>query len=214
VHKTMNEHILCFRTKLLDDLGRFQGISFAIDRYFPRIVTPPNCHYVPRREAEHNPSQKQIIPYVLFTYKDLIFSYRRGKRGGEKRLHEEYSVGIGGHIEATDLTLFSQDQVGYADGVLREVYEEVKLSCEYEEACVALINDDSNEVGSVHFGVVHVWKLADQCIEKKDSSITDAGLIPIEKALRSISRYETWSQLCLNNIERLFQSFASAKSNS
>lgn len=211
MYKKMNESILCFQTKLLDDLGRFQGLSFDIDRYFPAIVTPPNCHYVPRREAEIDPSQKQIIPYVLFIHQDRIFSYRRGKRGGEKRLHEEYSVGIGGHIEATDVTLFSQDQVGYADGVLREVYEEVKLYCGYEEACVALINDDSNEVGSVHFGVVHVWKLADKSIEKKESSITDAGLIPINKALRTINRYETWSQLCLDNIEQLFQSFTSAK---
>jgi predicted NUDIX family phosphoesterase len=203
--KNMDERILCFKTQLLEDLGRFQGISFNIDKYFPAIITPPNCYYIPRKEAEADPRKKQVIPYVLLVHGDQIFSYRRGKRGGEERLHEEYSVGIGGHIEATDLNLFSQDPVGYADGVLREVFEEVKLNCGYKESCVALINDDRNEVGRVHFGIVHVWELADRSVEKNDSSITDAGLIPIQKALCDVSRYETWSQLCLDNIGRLLR---------
>lgn len=211
MQKKMNERVLCFHAKLLDALGRFQGISFDVDCYFPFIVMPPNCHYVLREEAEGDPGRKQIIPYALFVYEDRIFAYRRGKRGGEERLHEKYSVGIGGHIAATDVTLFSKDYVGYAEAMLREVYEEVNLSCAHEEACVGLINDDSNEVGRVHFGVVHVFKLADQLIAKKESAITDADLIPIDKALRSINRYETWSQLCLGNIERLLENFGSVR---
>lgn len=208
MNKKMDERILCFKTQLLEDLGSFQGISFDIDKYFPEIVTPPNCYYIPRKEAEVDPSQKQVIPYVLLVYDDQIFSYRRGKFGGEKRLHEEYSIGIGGHIEMDDLTLFSQDPVGYTDGVLREVFEEVKFNCGYKESCVALINDDRNEVGSMHFGIVHLWELADRSVKKNDSSITDAGLIPIQKALREVSRYETWSQLCLDNVGRLLRDFS------
>jgi predicted NUDIX family phosphoesterase len=211
--KKTDEYILCFGAKLLDNLGRFQGISFDVDRYFHPIVTPPNCYYVPRREAESDTNQKQIIPYALFVNGDRIFAYRRGKLGGEERLHEKYSIGVGGHIEATDITLFSKDHVGYTDAMLREVYEEVNLYCDYEECCVALINDDSSEVGRVHFGIVHLFKLADQGISKKDSSITDAGLIPIDKALRSINHYENWSQLCLSNIERLLEKLSLAKAN-
>ena len=50
--KAKTERILCFRASLLDELCRFQGVSFDVARYFPKIVTPPACHYVVRRDAE------------------------------------------------------------------------------------------------------------------------------------------------------------------
>ena len=74
---------------------------------------------------ESDSNYKQVIPYVLFTYKKSIFSYRRGKHGGEKRLHEKYSIGVGGHIAVEDRTLFSEDNIGYGDAMWREVAEEI-----------------------------------------------------------------------------------------
>jgi len=195
--------ILCFSSQLLDELGRFQGISTEVDRYLPRIVTPPHCQYVCREEAEVNPDYKQIIPYVLFFHEGRVFSYRRGKRGSESRLHEKYSIGIGGHIEADDRTLFSQDAIGYSDAMWREVSEEVRIDDCEGEACVALINDDATDVGRVHFGVVHVIRLTSPVISKNESTITGSGLIPVDTAVRDIQRYETWSQLCLENVSLL-----------
>ena len=157
----MDERILCFPARILDELGRFQGLSTDVGRYFPAVVSDPHCLYVRRKDAETNPDYKQVIPYVLFVHGDSIFAYRRGKSGGEGRLHEKYSVGIGGHIEDDDLQLFSGDSVGYYDAMRREVVEEVIT--DYPETppkCVALINDDSVEVGRVHFGVVHIVRLA------------------------------------------------------
>jgi predicted NUDIX family phosphoesterase len=209
----MDEKILCFSAALLDELGRFQGISFEVEKYFPRIVTPPDCHYVQRGEAENDPSEKQVIPYALFLYRDSIFAYRRGKRGSESRLRELYSVGVGGHIDwMKDVSLFKKDHEKYADAMLREIAEEVNLAPGYTESCVALINDDSNEVGKVHFGVVHLFKLTDSNISKKESVITDAGLVPVERAVRDCDKYETWSQLCLRHIERLLERSASVAS--
>ena len=220
MNEKMAEQILCFPARLLDELGRFQGISFDIARYYPAVVTPPNCHYVRRGEAENNPDEKQIIPYALLIHDNNIFAYRRGKRGGENRLHEKYSVGVGGHIEKKDVDFFPedenvdffpQDDMGYTNAVFREVNEEVKLGRCDEANCVALINDDSNDVGKVHFGIVHLFRLAEPRIAKKESSITDADLIPIEKTQRNIARYETWSQLCIKNIEHLMKATCTAR---
>lgn len=209
----MDEKILCFSAVLLDELGSFQGISFEVEKYFPKIVTPPNCHYVQRGEAENDPSQKQVIPYALFLHGDSIFVYRRGKLGSESRLHELYSVGIGGHIDwKKDAYLFKKDHENYADAMIREITEEVNLAPGYTESCVALINDDSNDVGRVHFGVVHLFKLADSAISKKESKITDAGLVPVERAVKNLDKYESWSQLCLRHMERLLERSASAAS--
>lgn len=201
--KNSAARILCFPSELLDELGRFQGISTEVDRYLPRIVTPPNCQYVNREEAEKDPGYKQIIPYVLFFHEERVFSYRRGKRGSESRLHEKYSIGVGGHIEDDDHTLFSEDAIGYEDAMWREVAEEVRIDDCEDETCVALINDDATDVGRVHFGVVHVIRLSSPVISKNECTITDSGLIPLETAVRDVSKYETWSQLCLANISLL-----------
>jgi predicted NUDIX family phosphoesterase len=206
------EHILCFKTEVLNELGRFQGISFDVSNYFPKIINKPYCQYIPREKAECDENFKQIIPYAIFINKYDIFTYRRGKRGGEQRLHEQYSVGIGGHIEATDVTLFSTDYVGYGDSLLREISEEVDIACSFREACVALLNDDSNGVGRVHFGLVHLFLLEGREIYKNESSITNAALMPIDKALKNLDRFEAWSQLCLENIDRLLEQFEVSRS--
>jgi len=211
----MDEKILCFSAAVLDQLGRFQGISFEVEKYFPSIVTRPYCHYLLRGRAENDPSEKQIIPYALFVHEDTIFSYRRGKSGSESRLRELYSVGVGGHIKMEDSNPLFSERVGYEayeDAVKREVSEEVKIDSPCTQSCVALINDDSNEVGQVHFGVVHIFKLADSGIAKKETKITEASLVPVELAVRNLDEYETWSQLCLRQIEQLLIRSASAVS--
>jgi len=208
----MDEKILCFSAALLDELGRFQGISFEVEKYFPRIVMRPSCHYLLRGKAENDPGEKQVIPYALFVYRDAIFSYRRGKGGSESRLRELYSVGVGGHVEIKDSNPLFTGEAGYEDAVSREVSEEVKLDSPSTESCVALINDDSNEVGQVHFGVVHLFKLSGPGIAKKEAVITEAGLVPVERAVKNLDKYETWSQLCLRNIERLLERSASVAS--
>ena len=43
----------------------------------------------------------QIIPYVVITnHEGQVLRYRRGKKGGEAQLHDQYSIGLGGHIDA------------------------------------------------------------------------------------------------------------------
>jgi len=205
------ERILCFPRAVLDELGSFQGISREVDRYFPTIVAEPNCRYVVRADAEADPSFKQVIPYVLFVHEDTIFSYRRGKRGGEGRLHEQHSIGIGGHIEAEDRGLYTQDDHGYQASMWRELAEEVSVGAEDADACrnapcVAVINDDTNDVGQVHFGVVHLVRLSSPSVSQKESAITASGFLPISEAISQIDRYETWSQLCLGVLGDLIES--------
>src|SRR5437899_10339128 len=148
------ERVLCFERSLLDQLGAFQGVSLEVERYLPVVTASSNLVYRNRNEAEQDKRYKQLIPYVLIFCNGKILRYRRGKGGQESRLHGLYSVGIGGHISDEDHGLFSTG-VGYQEGMRREIMEEVAIG-EAKEAAVAVINDDSTEVGLVHFGVVHV----------------------------------------------------------
>lgn len=68
---------------------------------------------------------------------------------------------------------------------------------------VALINDDTDEVGKVHFGVIHVFKLDRPSIRSKEKSINEAKFLSIPELKKKIDKYENWSKICINEIERL-----------
>ena len=202
------ERVLCFQRNLLEELGLFQGLSLEIDKYLPVVTASAHILYLNRSEAEQDKRYKQLIPYVLVICNDRILRYRRGKGGQETRLHGLYSVGVGGHIADEDSDLFSSAQ-GYQEGMRRELMEEVAVS-EVNEAAVAVINDDSTEVGYVHFGVVHVLHVANEAIVGRRSGIVSPEFIPIADAVKDPSGYESWSRFCLENLDALLAKAAAA----
>ena len=130
-----------------------------------------------------------------------ILRYQRGRGGQETRLHGLYSVGIGGHISEEDRGLFSSE-AGYQEGMRRELTEEVAID-QGEETTVAVINDDSTDVGSVHFGVVHILRAANEHIIGRRSGIVGPEFIPIHEAVKEGAEYESWSRLCLDHLDSL-----------
>lgn len=195
------ERVLCFQRKLLEELGVFQGLSLDVGKYLPVVTSPSQILYLNRSEAEQDKRYKQLIPYVLILCQDRILRYRRGKGGQETRLHGLFSVGIGGHISEEDHGLFS-NQLGYQEGMRRELMEEVEIEAA-NEAAVAVINDDSTEVGFVHLGVVHVLQVADEEVVGRRSGIVAPEFIPIAEAMKDLPAYESWSRFCLENLEAL-----------
>ncbi|HEY3861899.1 MAG TPA: hypothetical protein VGO59_08430 [Verrucomicrobiae bacterium] len=198
------ERVLCFERKLLDDLGLFQGLSLDVKKYLPVLTSPSNLVYLNRGEAENDKRFKQLIPYVLLVCGGKILRYRRGKGGGESRLHGLYSVGIGGHISEEDHGLFSSDR-GYQDGMRRELMEEVGVDVANQPA-LAAINDDSTDVGQVHFGVVHVARVPDESVASRRIGIVSPEFIPMAGVAKETAAYETWSRFCLERLDSLLGS--------
>ena len=196
------EKVLCFERKLLEELGLFQGLNLDVEKYLPVLTADPNLRYLNRSEAEQDKRYKQLIPYVLLICEDKILRYRRGKGGQETRLHGLFSVGIGGHISEEDLGLFTRKDQGYQEGMRRELMEEVAIDAGSEPA-VAAINDDSTEVGLVHFGVVHIVQVPDESVVGHRSGILAPEFIPIADAIKDPSGYESWSRFCLENLRVL-----------
>ena len=205
---TTEERVLCFERKLLDELGVFQGLSLEVEKYLPVVTSSSRLVYLNRSDAEHDKRYKQLIPYVLLICNSKILRYLRGRGGQETRLHGLYSVGIGGHISEEDHGLFSIGP-GYHEGMRRELMEEVAVE-EENEVAVALINDDSTEVGCVHFGVVHVMHVAKESIAGRRSGIVGPEFIPIVEAVKDPSGYESWSRFCLEHLELLLSKAAAS----
>ena len=197
------EMVLAIRRSLFDQLGDFQGLNFDVARYLPPILARENNFFLPRSAAELDPGSKQIIPYVVLTHGGRVLHYVRGKKGGEQRLVAKGSIGIGGHLNDADENLFSYDQRSYLNGVRREVEEELILQGGYQNHIRALLNDDSTEVGRVHLGIVHVFELDSPQVTKREAVITQLGFLTPDELRARRDRLETWSQICLDGLERL-----------
>ena len=188
------EHVLVVPTLLFHEIGVFQGFNSDTGRYLKTLLDPVHTIYLARPDAEEDPSYKQLIPYCLFRHGDLIFQYTRGTKQGEARLHAKKSVGVGGHISTLDR---DSQQETYLAGMERELDEEVSIETGYREQLIGLLNDDSNDVGKVHLGVVHVFDLDQPQVLPREESMIDAGFAPLSQLVEEIDSFETWSQICL-----------------
>jgi predicted NUDIX family phosphoesterase len=200
---TPDENILVIKRSLFDELGNFHGLNFDPHKYLEAILSRGNNFFLPRAKAETDPTHKQIIPYVLLACGDKVLHYVRGKKAGEQRLVAKGSIGIGGHMNESDESLFALDEAAYRAGVEREVGEEIAIDTKFEDRIVALLNDDSNDVGQVHLGVIHVFKLAEPKVDKREAMITNVAFLSKEELLQRRDSLETWSQICLDSLERL-----------
>jgi predicted NUDIX family phosphoesterase len=200
-----DENVLVIKRGLFDELGAFQGLNFEPEKYLKAILSRGSNFFVGRSEAENNPTYKQIIPYALIVFRNTVLHYVRGKKAGEQRLIAKGSIGVGGHMNEGDESLFAMDEQAYRAGVEREVNEEIIIDTPFEDQIVALLNDDSTEVGRVHLGIVHVFKLTEPKVEKREAMITGLTFLPKNELLARRETMETWSQICVDSLDRLLQ---------
>ncbi len=184
----------------MNSIGTIDGFEPDVDRFLKPILASDQLSFQPRGAMEVDPSFKQLIPYVLLESTDAsgevhLFTYTRGGGGGESRLHAKRSVGIGGHISAEDA---EGDGDPYTIGMQRELSEEVQLESGYSEQRVGLIYDPSNEVGQVHLGVVHLFKLESPTVRSNEDDLAEGGFVSVKELKQDRDRLETWSQLALD----------------
>jgi predicted NUDIX family phosphoesterase len=165
--------------------------------------------FVERAYAERTPTLKQVIPYSIIVCAEpeiRVLLVRRLKTGGESRLHDKYSIGIGGHINPEDL-----DGAAFAArnpidaGTRREIAEELAVSGEYDIQRLGLLNDDSNPVGAVHVGVVQVVRVRGS-VEIRERNQLEGRLVPSEELsalLAQGANFETWSRLLIPTLGEL-----------
>jgi predicted NUDIX family phosphoesterase len=192
----MNEQVLVIPAESLAVLGPFTGIRLGID-LLPRLLDSPGLTFRPRHEVETDPSVKQLIPYVVFRWRERLFQYTRGQSGSEARLRALRSIGVGGHINPVDASATNP----YRAGLMRELEEEVSIESPYRESVLGLVYDPSTPVGQVHLGVVHVLELDHPLVRPREPALADAGFAPISDLQGDRAAFETWSQFVLDALK-------------
>lgn len=151
--------------------------------------------FLPRTHMEVDPAYKQIIPYLIFSYDNKYFLMQRST-GGEKRLHNKFTLGIGGHIRQEDM-----EHNSIFEWARREFHEEVNYHDDFTIQPLGVINDDSNPVGQVHIGFVFLIKGATGSISVNEE-LKSGQLVPLQECKTLGDSLETWSQFVVSFLEK------------
>ncbi len=148
--------------------------------------------YRPRGEAERDPGWKQIIPYLLMRDGERLFLMQRTRAGGDERLHDLFSLGIGGHLNPED--------GGVLDGLRREFHEEMVADWDPQPRLLGLLNDDDALVGQVHVGVVFEADAAGRALAIRETDKLQGRFVLPREVRPVYARMETWSQLLYDHV--------------
>ena len=143
--------------------------------------------YEPRATMEVDPGHKQIIPYLVLRDGPRFFLMRRTRAGGDARLHDRYSIGVGGHLNPGD--------AGLEGGLRREWAEELVADFVPAFSLVALLNDDTTEVGSVHLGAVYLADAAGRPVAIRETDKLSGAFADGPQVAAVADRLETWSRI-------------------
>jgi predicted NUDIX family phosphoesterase len=145
----------------------------------------------PRAAMEADERWKQVIPYPVLRDGDAWFLMRRTTAGGDPRLHDRYSIGVGGHVNPAD---------GGRDGDLgpalrREWLEELAVDFVPDFRFVGLLNDDTTSVGRVHVGLVFEADARGRDVAIRETDKLTGRFVTGAEVEAVADRLETWSDL-------------------
>ncbi|MEP7360159.1 MAG: NUDIX domain-containing protein [Chloroflexota bacterium] len=167
------------------------GLDFSgvVDRPFAPVLAAVQTsgQFLPRGKVEDDPTKKQIIPYLVLRDGARIFLMKRTKAGGDERLHDRYTIGVGGHVNPGD-----GDVLG---GLRREWREEIDADFVPEFEPIGLLNDDSNPVGAVHLGLVYAADAAGRLVAIRETHKLSGEFVAMADVAVFADKLETWSAL-------------------
>lgn len=213
------EEILLVDKRILFKEGQevFQGTLFDSEKVGKFLCTINEYYQVMRRGAvdeleapiymcaERNKDFKQPIPYIIVNKEDKFYVTERLEGAGEARLRGKLSMGIGGHMNPVDG--YHEFSHLLQENTLRELHEELTVHDNDEKIDIVmdgLLNDDSNDVGQVHIGLLGKIVLKEnQDVEIKEVEQLKGSWYTLEELLSPeiFPRIESWGKIVVKSIE-------------
>jgi predicted NUDIX family phosphoesterase len=192
----MEELVFAFPTDGLWKLMTYKkkGLIKGNSEVLKRIVQ--NGLFLRRSELEEDSSFKQIIPYAIISNKEAFYLFRRRSGQTEKRLHNKFSLGVGGHMNP-DGSMESKEQY-LINELKRELYEEVKLlnGCLIEDIeFIGFINDDTIPVGRVHIGLLYNIHVSNKEVYINETDKMTADWVDKSNLAEFYEGMETWTKI-------------------
>ncbi len=179
------------RSVVMDDPG-WTGIRAHRADSFEDLVGR-HGRFVGRAAAEVDRDLKQVIPYLVLRDGVRYFLMRRTRAGGDARLHDRFSIGVGGHLNPGDRDL--------AGGLRREWTEELAADFVPEFRFVGLLNDDTTEVGAVHLGAVYIADAVGRPVAIRETHKLEGAFAAPDEVAAVVEQMETWSAIAFRHLE-------------
>ena len=180
------------RSSIADEAGWYGIRTDDLEGFLEALER--DGRYEPRPAMEADPSFKQVIPYLVLRDDERFFLMRRTRAGVDARLHDRFSIGVGGHLNPGD--------GGVLGGLRREWQEELVAGFEPEFQLVGLLNDDTTDVGAVHLGAVYVADASGRPVEIRETDKLSGAFARPDEVEAVVDRMETWSRLCFEFLDR------------
>lgn len=201
------ERVLVIPRSVFEEQGAFQGFRSLVEcddlGVYLQCAPFKRALFMDKPLAELDARFKQILPYMVIMTGESVLTYRRGKLGDEGRLHGLLSVGVGGHINEED---GHEPYEAFIKGALRELKEEIGMVGTEQvlsKTVVGLVNDDSNSVGEVHLGVIHVIQVGEdqaaRIIINCEKTMVEPSWVPLRdfRDPLMVEAMESWSQIVM-----------------
>lgn len=187
-----DEKVLVVPRDIIFKEGSWQGIRTSNLDYYLDLIKG-NYQFRKRSEVENNPYWQQIIPYIVFSFKDKYFLYRYLEKAGEERLKKDYILGIGGHINSIDVK-HGEDVLEV--GMMREWQEEVDFQGNIlEKKLVGILNDDTRPVEKVHIGLIYHFIGDNPEISVKETNNMNGELVDLKELGRRVENTGGWAPI-------------------
>ncbi len=190
-----DEKILVVRKERLFPYGAPHGLQAVDVEGYEKLILSEG-KFMWRSSVEEDSNFKQIIPYLIFNYKDKYFLMQRKASASESRLRNKYSLGIGGHIRKEDLV-----KKNICDWAKREFEEEVSFKGDFSIEPLGLLNDESDFVGEVHTGFVFLIRGESDKIKVR-SELKSGNLLTITECAYFYPKMEKWSQRVFDYLKK------------
>ena len=195
------EKVLAIPTKKLYEKGKWNGFRASNLPWYRHLVSK-GASFFDRSKIETDISLKQIIPQILFIYKNKIFFHQTTPHGGESRLHNLYPIFLGGHVNPIDAKP-GQDLLDAA--AEREFYEEVNYGGKIiNKKFVGVVNKlTGNQVNEVHVGFVFIFRGDNGSIRTQEKQAKNIGLLTLEELKPYLNKMTYWSRLVFPHLKKL-----------
>jgi len=185
------------------DWGHHLGSSILELAVSKHGIFKPRKTADPREDIEKNPAYTQIIPCALFLYDDKIFTYTRLPGSGEQRLMGRHDILIGGHVNPPDYvsTRTLTENLGIA--LRRELEEEVIHPEGYDLGdIIGYVNDSTDTLGRVHFGVVFRIDAKSSDIRVRETEAMRGSLLSVGEIEQLNPPLTSWHQALFEAYKR------------
>lgn len=187
-----DEKVLVVPRDVIFQDGHWQGLKEEnLDYYLDLIKN--NFQFRLRSEVETDQSWQQVIPWIIFNFKDQYFLYRYLKGASETRLKNDYHLGVGGHINPIDL---KEGEDILELGTMREWDEEIDYKGNLlKKNLIGILNDERREVEAVHLGLIYLFQGDSPEIYVREKEVLEGKLIYLKDLGGCLENGQGWAPI-------------------